>query len=261
MPWSSSSIAEVGDDDQHVAGDPVLDRAGRRPGSPRRRAFVRSISAPGLRPAGRARVLEAVVVALVAVDGRGRRVELEDRLPEPVGELRRPARSSGSDGVTGVLQGWAEGRDVGRSGYRRRRGSAVGRGPVGAASARRTAASCSPHRSTSGSSPRYGSRSSRLELVAVEERPEVVPLQDVPVVALERLAEERRPLELVADELGPLRGDDEEPDDRLLLRDPGVAAEERLAEHRGPLDLEQERDAGRGRTRRSRPRRRRRRPG
>ena len=71
----------------------------------------------------------------------------------------------------------------------------------------------------------------------------MVPLDDVPVVALDRLAQERRSLELVADELRPLRGDDEETDERVVLRDPGVATEERLAEHRRPLDLEEERRA------------------
>ena len=62
----------------------------------------------------------------------------------------------------------------------------------------------------------------------------------VPVV--ERRAQERRAGELVADELGPLRGDDEEPDERVVGRDPRVAAEQRLAEHRRPFDLEQEGD-------------------
>ena len=50
MPWSSSSIAEVGDDDQHVAGDPVLDRqaVGRdRLGVALRRARRARGSSPG----------------------------------------------------------------------------------------------------------------------------------------------------------------------------------------------------------------------
>ena len=42
---------------------------------------------PGLGAAGRRRVLEAIGVAVVAVERGGRRVELEDALPEAVGEL------------------------------------------------------------------------------------------------------------------------------------------------------------------------------
>ena len=52
--------------------------------------------------------------------------------------------------------------------------------------------------------------------------------------------QQRRAVELVADQLGPLRGDDEEPDERVVGRDPGMPAKERLAEHGGPFDLEQE---------------------
>ena len=59
---------------------------------------------------------------------------------------------------------------------------------------------------------------------------------------LEGRPQQRRAVELVAHELGPLGGDDEEADERLVGRDPRVAAQERLAEHRRPLDLEQERD-------------------
>ena len=50
-------------------------------------AAVRSISAADACPALGTRVLEPVGVALVAVERRGRRVELEDRFPEPVGEV------------------------------------------------------------------------------------------------------------------------------------------------------------------------------
>ena len=59
---------------------------------------------------------------------------------------------------------------------------------------------------------------------------------------VERRPQQRRPLELVADELGPLGGDDEEADESLVRRDAGVPAQQRLAEHRRPLDLEQEGD-------------------
>ena len=77
--------AEIGDDDQHVAGDPILDRqAGRRDRLGLRLRCLHQ--PPGLRSAGRARILETIGVALVAVDGRGRRIELQDPLPEPVGQ-------------------------------------------------------------------------------------------------------------------------------------------------------------------------------
>ena len=78
--------ADVGDHDQHVAGDPVLDRQAVG-GDRLRLAPGADEELAGLRPAGRARVLEPVVVALVAVDRRGRRIELEELLPEAVGEL------------------------------------------------------------------------------------------------------------------------------------------------------------------------------
>src|SRR5215212_3666660 len=83
-------------------------------------------------------------------------------------------------------------------------------------------------------------------IVTAEECLEVVPLQDVPVVLLERVAEDRRSLELVPDELRALRRDDEEADRRIVLRDPGVPPQDRLTEHRGPLDLEQERELAAG---------------
>ena len=69
----------------------------------------------------------------------------------------------------------------------------------------------------------------------------MVRLEDVPVAGVHRLAEQRRALELVPDELSSLRGDHEEPNEVLVHRDVGVAAEDRLAEHRRPLDLEHER--------------------
>ena len=54
--------------------------------SRRPRRAVRSMSARGAGAALGSRVLEPVGVALVAVERGGRRVELEDRLPEAVGE-------------------------------------------------------------------------------------------------------------------------------------------------------------------------------
>ena len=71
---------------QHVAGDPVLGREavdrdrGRLVGGPLHQRAERGAA---LRP----RVGEAVRVARVAVDGRDRRLELEDGLPEAVGEV------------------------------------------------------------------------------------------------------------------------------------------------------------------------------
>ena len=53
--------------------------------------------------------------------------------------------------------------------------------------------------------------------------------------------QDRRAIELVADELGPLRDDDEEPRRVLVARDLGVAPQDRLGQHRRPLDLEVER--------------------
>src|SRR5690349_10946552 len=79
------------------------------------------------------------------------------------------------------------------------------------------------------------------DLVAAQERSQVVPLQNVPVVAIERVTEEGRPFQLVADELRPLRRDHEEADGPVLLGDAGMPAEDRFAQHRGPFDLEEER--------------------
>src|SRR4026207_1686021 len=47
-----------------------------------------------------------------------------------------------------------------------------------------------------------------IERIAGGERRQMIPLDDVPVVALNCLSQERRALELVANELRPLRGDD-----------------------------------------------------
>src|SRR4029079_7823629 len=99
----------------------------------------------GLRPAGRAGVLEAGRAALVAVDGGGGRVEGQDLLPEAVGERA----DGGGRGVGGRHGNPPGGPRVGtlRSGYRGRAGQSSNSGI------------CSPERSTSGSSPRNGSRS------------------------------------------------------------------------------------------------------
>ena len=77
---------ELGDDLEHVAGDPVLGRQavgvdGRRLG----RGALHQRSGAG--PSVGTGILEPVGVAVVAVERRGRRIELEDRLPETVGEI------------------------------------------------------------------------------------------------------------------------------------------------------------------------------
>ena len=93
---------ELGDDLEHVPGDPVLGRQARRSSMAAASAAVRSMSARlRARPAGPG-ILEAVVVALVAVDRRGGRVELEDRLPEPVGEVVDGRRLGVAGGHVGV---------------------------------------------------------------------------------------------------------------------------------------------------------------
>ena len=80
-------------------------------------------------------------------------------------------------------------------------------------------------------------------LVERGELAQVVPLEDVPVAGLDRLAQQDRAIELRADEFRAFGRDREEPDQPVVGCDPGVAAQDRLAEHRGPLDLEQERQA------------------
>ena len=77
---------ELGDDLEHVAGDPVLGRqaVGRDRGRLGRGPLHQR---PSAGPSLGTGVLEAVGVAVVAVERRGRRVELEDRLPEAVGEV------------------------------------------------------------------------------------------------------------------------------------------------------------------------------
>ena len=81
-----------------------------------------------------------------------------------------------------------------------------------------------------------------VERIARQERAQVVRLDDVPVPLVEGGPQQRRALQLVADQLGPFGGDDQEADERFVGRDPGVPAEQRLAEHRRPFDLEQEGD-------------------
>ena len=77
---------ELGDDLEHVPGDPVLGRepvgldGTRLGGGPFHEGTCPS-------PAGGTRILESVAVALVAVERRRRRGELQDGLPETVGKI------------------------------------------------------------------------------------------------------------------------------------------------------------------------------
>ena len=77
---------ELAHDPDHVQGDPILEGL---VGSvdPEGRCEGRLDQRPGAQSAGCAGILEAIVVALVAVHRGGRRILLEDRFPEPVGEL------------------------------------------------------------------------------------------------------------------------------------------------------------------------------
>ena len=76
---------QVGDDLEHVERDPVLGR--QAIGRHRRRLGRGPLhQAPHRGASGRARVIETVGVALVAVERRGDRIELEERLPEAFGE-------------------------------------------------------------------------------------------------------------------------------------------------------------------------------
>src|SRR4051812_35622813 len=86
----------------------------------------------------------------------------------------------------------------------------------------------------------------RLEVVkrrplARRPRSQVTRLQEVPATVLQSRAEDRRPLQLVPDELRPFREDDEEPDELVVGRDARVPAQDGLRQHRGPLDLPRER--------------------
>ena len=123
-----------------------------------------------------ARVLQAVGVAFVAVDRRGGRIELEDRLPEPVGEIV-DRRRSGRESVTSESPAGARPSSRAVVPSVARSLAPVGAGVPDQLSNRGI---CSPLRSMAGSRPRYGSRSSRSSGSRAEERPQVVRLDDVP---------------------------------------------------------------------------------
>src|SRR6185295_2804493 len=93
---------ELRDDLEHVAGDPVLggnavgvDR-GRLGGGPlHERSSTRATLG--------AWILESIGVAVVAIERGGRRVELEDRLPEAVGEVVDGRGGFGDGHAVGLL--------------------------------------------------------------------------------------------------------------------------------------------------------------
>ena len=77
---------ELGDDLEHVAGDPVLGR--QAVGLDRGRLGGGALhQRPSASPTLGSRVLETVGISVVAIERRGRRIELEDRLPETIGEV------------------------------------------------------------------------------------------------------------------------------------------------------------------------------
>jgi hypothetical protein len=93
---------DVTEQSEHVAGDAVLhgqpvdgDRFGLGP------SLLREASKP--RASIGSRIVEAVVVTVVAIHGRRDRTELQKRFPEPIGE--------GIDGFNGSGHGFLLGRD------------------------------------------------------------------------------------------------------------------------------------------------------
>ena len=188
------------------------------------------------RPGG-PRIVESVGVAFVAVERRRRRVQRQDRLPESFGE-----------GVDGRGIGIGQGHGWISCGIRRLGADdgAVARslplGRRGRPAHRSNNGICSLPCSTLGSRPRYGSRSARSSGSRARNARSWSDFTMCQCPRVQCRPQQRRASELEADEIGPLRCDDEEPDDRVVRRDPGMAAKQRLAEHRGPFDLEQERD-------------------
>ena len=90
---------------------------------------------------------------------------------------------------------------------------------------------------------------------ALEEASDVGPLEDMPVVGPQPLAEERRAGQAQADQLAALVGHDEEPDERFGRVDARPAAAQRLVAGRPSTRSRRGRRPGRGRTRGSRSRR------
>ena len=162
------------------------------------------------RPAVRARVLEPVGVAVVAVERGGRRVELEDRLPESVGEGvdgRRLGVGQGHGRVSCGARRDVVALGVPRDGVAYRAGAAVA---LEATS--ETGASARARALDRRVEPEVRLEVGEVERVAGQERAQVVGLDDVPRPGVEGGPQQRRAGELVADELGPFRGDDQEAD-------------------------------------------------
>ena len=215
------------------ASSGIASRVGPSPRGP-----PRSRLAPGLR-----RVVQPVVVAGVAVDRRRRRVQAEELLPERGADLvhrGRLGRRLGHAGSPGRRQAvWVDAAE-------RRRGYPAARD--GAPAVSRTA--------PAGPRP-LDVRVEAQQRLEVRERrrrrarpvAEVVRLEQVPAAGLERVAQERRPVELVADELGALREHDEEPHDAVVVGHPGMAAEDGLAAASPSTRPPTGTPSGRGRTR------------
>ena len=105
---------QLADHLEHVAGDALLrrepvDRDGRRLGRRARHQLA------DLRATGRRRVLEPVGVPFVAVERGGRRIELEDALPEAVGQGVHGGTVVGHRGSRGLPAGGTSRPDPSRA--------------------------------------------------------------------------------------------------------------------------------------------------
>src|SRR5919198_3119821 len=81
----------------------------------------------------------------------------------------------------------------------------------------------------------------KIQGIRRQECARVVPLEEMPVTLGDCGAENRRAIQLVANELGSLGRNQHESNDMVVLRDAAMAPKDRFGEHRGPLDLEQHR--------------------
>ena len=200
----------------------------------------RAARAAGLRPALGPGVLEAVVVALVAVDRGGRGLEREELSQKRSARSSTARSGSRSRSALRVRAGtvpaaWPGPRDVGVEGTAVAPERAAALSPRTAASARRSARR-----------PGRGRGTARGPEVAPSRRAQSrrwfhLRMCQLPRSIASRSSGERSSLWRTSSVRSG--SDDEEPDEPVVLRDPGVAPQDRLAEHRGPLDLEQERHA------------------